>query len=100
MDKKTKENLKNAFDDIESTNDFGETDIGKSSRFFLITGIVISLIGYISVGIILTNNVPKNISEDIAIILAMIVSISMLGTAFIGLYAGQARYYYLTKKKK
>ena len=100
MDKKTKENLKNAFDDIESIDDFGKTDIGKSSRVFLITGIVISLIGYISAGIILANNVPKNISEDIAIILAMIVSISMLGTAFIGLYVGQARYYYLTKKKK
>lgn len=100
MDKKTIDNLKNVFDDVESFNNFGKTDIGKSSRIFLIVGIIIAIVGYVSSGIILTNNVPKNISEDTAILLAMIVSISMLGTALIGLYVGQARYFYLIKNKK
>lgn len=97
MDKKTKENLKNAFDDVEAYKDFEKSDVGKKSLIFLILGLIMGLGGMIWYFIVLKNHTTSDQSYDL---LSLIFLISWLGSAFGGLYLGQVRHHYLTKAYK
>ena len=94
MDKKTKENLKKAFDDVENYKDFRKSEIGKSSIIFLILGLFMGIGGVVWYLIILKDNVVSNQSYDL---LSLVYFISWLGAMFGGLYLGQIRHYHLSK---
>ena len=97
MDKKIKENLKNAFDDVEAYKDFEKSDIGKKSLIFLVLGLIMGLGGMIWYFIILKNHVSSDQSYDL---LSLLFSLSWLGAIFGGLYLGQVRHHYLAKINK
>ena len=95
MDKKVKENLKNAFDDIEAYKDFGKSEIGKSSIIFLVCGLIMLFGGAIGFFIVLGNEISKQAYD----LLSLLFFVSILGAFFGGIYLGQVRHFHLTRKK-
>ena len=96
MKKSTKENIKSLFDDVEDYKDFKKSEIGKSSFWFLLSGSIMLVGGIIGFFIVLSNEV----SDQAYDLLSLLFFITVLGAYFSGLHLGQARYYYLSKKKK
>ena len=95
MDKKVKENLKNAFDDVEDYKDFGKSEIGKNSLIFLISGLIMVFGGAAGYFIVLGNEVFKQAYD----LLSLLFFVSILGAFFGGIYLGQVRHFHLTRKK-
>jgi len=97
MDKKTKENLKKTFGDVEAYKDFEKSDVGKKSLIFLILGLIMGLGGMIWYLIVLKNHTTSDQSSDL---LLLIFFVSWIGAYLGGLYLGQVRHHYLTKENK